>query len=231
MRLDYAAQNEEFDAVWERRNQSPYVMGSWTDNDWAKGRTQYLTFLVRAQDPKILEKVASVQRNLSRYSCIDPLPSKYLHLTVKEMNCFLTDNKKNEDEYTRKELDEISREATEVIKTYEAFDVRLERLNNFTSVVCIEGHDGGTIRSINAELREKTGLTTLQNDPNFLPHMSIALYKSNEDYPELISYLEKARDTLIGTIHIDSVQLVIAHLPETKGYPRLEVLVDYPLKH
>jgi 2'-5' RNA ligase len=231
MRLDYTAQSMEFDAVWERRNQPPYVMGSWIDNDWAKGRTQYLTFLVRVQDSGIMEKVASIQRELSRFSCIDPLPLDYLHLTVKEMNSFLADDKKHMDEYTREELDGISSKAAEVIKAHDAFDVRLERLNNFTSVVCVEGHDGGIIRAINTELREKTGLPALQHDSAFLPHMSIAQYKNNEDYAELISYLEKNRNTVIGSIHINSIQLVIAHLPKTSGYSRLEVLEEYSLKH
>ena len=231
MRLDYKAQNTEFDAIWERRHQPPYVMDSWTDNEWANGRTQYLTCLIRVQTPKIIEKVASVQRELSSYRCVDPLPPEYLHLTVREVNGFLAEVKQQEDEYTRKELETISRQAAEVIKTYEVFDVKLKRLNNFTSVICVEGHDGGVIREINAELREKTGLPTLQHDTAFLPHMSVAQYRSSEDYSELIMHLEKKRETVIGPVSVECVELVIAHLPKQDGCPRLEVLEEFPLKH
>ncbi len=231
MRLDYAAQSQEFDNIWENRSQPPYVMGSWTDNDWAKGRTQYPTFLIKVNEEGIREKVEAIQCQLSKFECIDVLPPDYLHLTVKETGRFLVDHKENDDEYTPQELDAICENAKRVIRSFEPFEVKLERLNNFTSVVCVEGHDGGVIRSINKMLRDEIGINMLQYDPAFLPHMSIAQYKNDNDFPRLITRLEKIRDTEIGTLKVENIQLVIANLPTDQGHPRIEIIKEYSLKH
>jgi len=231
MRLDHEAQNKEFNSTWEKRYQPPFVLESWTDNDWAKGRTEYLTFLIKIKDQSIQNIVSVTQDKFKEFRCVAPLPPDYLHITVKELGLFLTNEKTAEDEITCEELCPLIEEAGTIIKQYEPFDVKLERLNNFTSVVCVEGHDGGVLRDINKNLRETLGLKPLFHDPTFLPHMSIILYKSTEDYQELIRYLEKARETRIGTLIVDSVELVIAHLPISGMYPRLETIHEFPLKH
>lgn len=227
---DFASQTQEFNKVWENRNQPPFVLDNWVNNDWAKGRTQYLTFLARVRDKQIHEKVSQIQQKLAEFPCVEPFKADYLHVTVKEISCFLVDEKKNSDEYTKSELDQVSEKAGKIIQRYEPFTVNLERLNNFTSVICVEGHDGGVIRGMNAELREELDLPVLQYDSRFLPHMSITQYTSEEQYRELISYLEEIRDTEVGIIHVDKIQLVIAHLPVTGRIPRIEVLHEYPLK-
>jgi len=231
MRLDYESQSKEFDAIWEQRYQSPFILESWTDNDWSKGRTKYLTFLIKINDQQIKKQVKIVQEKLAEYKCIDPFPLDYLHLTVKETGLFLVEEKTAEDEITQAELKQMIDEARKIIKQYEPFKITLERLNNFKAVVCVEGHDGGVMREINKSLREKLGLKSLIHDPTFLPHMSITQYKSLEDYQELIQYLEKERDTSIGTLMVDNVELVIAHLPISGKYPRIEILEEFPLKH
>jgi len=231
MRLDYESQSKEFDAIWEQRYQSPLILESWTDNDWAKGRTKYITFLIKINDQQIKKQVKIVQEKLAEYKCIDPFPLDYLHLTVKETGLFLVEEKTADDEITRAELKQMVDEARKIIKQYESFKITLERLNNFKAVVCVEGHDGGVMREINKNLREKLRLKSLTHDPGFLPHMSITQYKSPEDYQELLQYLEKERDTSIGTLMVDNVELVIAHLPISGKYPRIEILEEFPLKH
>lgn len=231
MRLDYEAQNKEFDAIWENRNQPPLIMEDWTNNDWAKGRTEYLVFLIKINDQSIQTKVTAIQEKLAKYQSVDPFPIDYLHLTVKETGLFLTPDKTADDEITRAMLRNMIDEAGKIIKEYEPFEIKLERLNNFKSVVCVEGHDGGIIREINKNLREQLELKSLIHDPKFLPHMSITQYRSTEDYQELIQYLEKTRDTKIGTVNVDRIELVDAHLPAKGMYPRIEVLAEFPLKH
>ena len=231
MRLDYESQTKEFDAIWEQRYQSPFILESWTDNDWSKGRTKYLTFLIKINDQSIKKQVTIVQEKLAEYRCIDPFPLDYLHLTVKEIGLFLVEEKTADDEITRAELGLLIDKAGKIIKQYESFEINLERLNNFKAVVCVEGHDGGVIREINKNLGEKLRLKSLIHDPGFLPHMSITQYKSTEDYQELIQYLEKERDTSIGTVIVDNVELVTAHLPVSGKYPRIEILEEFPLKH
>ncbi|MBD3172673.1 hypothetical protein GF326_09390 [Candidatus Bathyarchaeota archaeon] len=229
MKLDYISQRKEFETVWERRHQQPQVLESWTDNNWAKDRTEYLTFLVSINDQTIQEKTIKVQDQLSQYRCIDTLPVEYLHITIKETGCFIVDEKTRFDEATRQEVMNIAVEAKKIIKEYNPFTIQLKRLNNFSSVICVEVYDGGIIRNINKKLRNINGVNTLPHDPGFLPHMSIAQFQSDQDYEGLIKTLEEKRETCIGKLIIDHIELVVAHLPKNNRYPQLEVITELPL--
>ena len=230
MRLDWEKQVEEFDAVWETRHQPPFIMENWVDNDWAKGRTGYLTFLIGVRDEKVIERINEIQSSLQEYECFEPYPDEYFHITVKELSCFLVSEKKNPDEYTKEELYQLVEKAKEKLEDFEPFELELKNLNNFKSNVIVQAHDGGYIRNINRALLEIPGVQKLQYDyPRFLPHVSIAQYRSSEDYTELINQLERVRETIVGPLRVDSIQLVIAHLPKQGRYPRLETLEELPL--
>jgi 2'-5' RNA ligase len=230
MKLDFLSQRREFDAVWERRHSDPLVLDSWVDSEWANGRSRYVTFLVKVDDPMIIKRVQGVQDMLARFGCVQRLPSDYLHLTVKETGCFLVEAKTGEDEITGEEVGILRDDVQGILEEYGPFSVKLGRLNNFNSVVCVEGHDGGVLREINRGLREGLDLMELRYDPVFLPHMSITSYRSEQNYPELIDYLEKNRDKRVGELTVKEIKLVIAHLPDTSGSPRLETVETYPLK-
>ncbi len=230
MELDYEKQAEEFNNIWDTRHQPPFITGSWVDNDWARGRTEYLTFLIRVRDRGIIERIKDTQTGLAEYICIDPLPEDYFHMTVKELNAFLVQEKTAPDEYTEDELPALIGAAKDRLKEFKPFDVRLEHLNNFKSTVCAQAHDGGFIRNINGALLEIPRVKKLRNDyPRFLPHISIALYKGTEDYEQLIKHLEKIRETKLGTLRVESVELVIAEFPRTGRYPKLKTIEEFKL--
>jgi 2'-5' RNA ligase len=129
------------------------------------------------------------------------------------------DEKTGFDEVTWEKVMNIAVEAKRIIKEYKPFTIQLKRLNNFSSVVCVEGYDGGVIRDINEKLRDIDGVNTLPHDPSFLSHMSIAQFQSDQDYEGLIKTLEEKRETCIGKLIIDHIELVVAHLPKNNRYP------------
>jgi len=224
------AQSYEFNQIWAKRRQQPTVTESWVDNEWARGRTQYLTFLVKVTDRQIIKAVDETQSALAAFPCVDPFPASYLHITVKETGCFLVDEKEAVDEYTGDMLPGLIRAAREILESYSPFDVWLGNLNNFKSVVCVEGHDGGFVRDMNRALLEIPGMVRLRNDfPGFLPHLSIAQYRSVEGYQRLIDYLEKHRERLIGSLRVEGVELVVAELPLRGRYPKLRSVSEFRL--
>ncbi len=205
-------------------------MENWVENDWAKGRTEYLTFLVRVKDQAVIGKIRDIQSKITEFQCIEPCPSEYLHITVKEIGCFLAQEKKNEDELTKEELYRIISEAKDILEKFSPFEARLEKFNNFKSAVVIQAQDGGVIREINGALLDIPGIQKMGHDyPRFLPHVSIAQYQSEEEYEEFIKYLEQNRDTRVGPLRIDTVELVIAHLPVKERFPRLETIEEFKL--
>jgi len=222
-------QEAKFNEVWERRSEPPYVTESWVDNDWAKGRTDWLTFLIRVKDKKIINQIQKVQDELTRFDCIEIFPEEYFHITIKEL-AFLVKEKQHPDEITNEELQTFIMSVQEKITDLKPFEIELMNLNNFKSTVCVEGRDGEVINNINGTILAIDGVQRYKHDyPGFLPHLSVAQYKNTEDFEELIEYLELMRDTHIGTLIVDSFELVIAELPVKERYPKLKPLHTFQL--
>jgi 2'-5' RNA ligase len=222
---------DRFNSTWEERLRPPKITENWVYNDeWAKGRTQYITFLIRIKESTIIEQVSRIQENLLQFPCVDPFPSEYLHITVKGTGKFLVGNKKNNDEIQSEELPKLISDAEIVLSSFSPFTVSLSNINCFTEVLCIEVYDEGVIREVNRTLSRVNGINKTKYDyPRFLPHMSISQFKCSEGYDDLIDYLEDARDVELGTTLIDEIELVKALLPKEGRYPRLETLHRFKL--
>jgi 2'-5' RNA ligase len=221
--------NEEWVAgykrLWEMRSQAPIVTESWANSEWARGRTDYITFLIKVEAPEIITAAQKAQEGLRAFSCADPYPAEYLHLTVKETGCFLVDEKESEDEITREEITKLVESAREALGSQKAFTVNVQNLNHFRSNIVAEAHDTGEIREMNRKLMELEGVQRLRNDfPLFLPHMSLCQFKGIEDYDQLVEHLEVNRETVLGGFKVERADLIKAILPVKDRYPVLEVL-------
>ena len=190
MKLDWEKQVEEYNLVWEKRNQTPDVTENWVKNNWALGRNQYLTFLIKVNDDAIIERVKEIQSELSQFTCVDPFPPEYFHISIKGAG-FLVPQKTEKDEITKNEIPRIIREARTRLKKYSPFEMNLENLNNFVSAIVVQAHDGGVVRHIHETLGEIPGFIKASYYPGYLPHLSIAQYKSADEYTELIKHLEQ----------------------------------------
>jgi 2'-5' RNA ligase len=148
------------------------------------------------------------------------LRKEALHITVKGCG-FLVESVKQEDEVLKKNLSTIIDQAGEILRKFRRFDVLLARLNIFPDVVFVEVHDDGKIGELNKTLQLIPEVRKIKFDyPNFLPHASIALFKNTQQFAKLVTCLEELRNTEFGTMTIDSIELLIAHLDPT--HPKLE---------
>ena len=150
-----------YQRIWEMRNQSPIVTESWANSEWAKGRTDYITFLIKVEAPEIIAVAQKAQEGLRAFSCADPFPAEYMHLTVKETGCFLVNEKESEDEITREEIKQLVESARIVLKGVKEFTVNVQNLNHFRSNIVAEAHDGGEIREMNKKLMGLEGVQKL----------------------------------------------------------------------
>ena len=211
--------------LWKMRSQAPIVTENWADSEWAKGRTDYITFLIRVEAPEILTEAQKVQEGLRAFSCADPYPVEYLHLTIKETGCFLVDKKENEDEIKRDEVSKLVESARKVLDGVEGFTINVQNLNHFRSNIVAEAHDRGEIREMNSRLLGLEGVQKMGYDyPSFQPHMSLGQFKGTEDHDQLVEYLEVNRETSLGGFKVEKVSLVKAILPVNDRYPVLEIL-------
>jgi len=221
--------NDRFTDVWERRKKIQLnVTKYWIDNDWTKGRNQYLTFHVRIKDEELIEKIVEIQSELSTISCVAPFPKDYFHISVAGLG-FLAKSEEYEDDILIENLQRIINQAKEVLQSSSKFDVFLSKLNIFPDVVFTEVHDGGKIEEMYRRLQAIPEIRKRKFDyPSFLPHISIMHFQNNKDFTRLISYLEKLRDTEFGNMTVNCIELVNAHL--FKKYPKLNTIHTFELK-
>ena len=221
--------NDRFTDVWERRkNIQLNVTKYWIDDDWTKGRSQYLTFHVRIRDEELIENIVEIQSRLSANACAAPFPQDYFHISVSGLG-FLAKSEEYEDDILIENLQGIVNQAKEVLQTFSKFDVVFSKLNIFPDVVFVEVHDRNKIEEIHRRLKAIPEIRKRKFDyPSFLPHISIMHFQKNKDFIRLISYLEKLRDTEFGKMTVNSIELVKAHL--FKKYPKLNTIHTFELK-
>ena len=218
-----------FAEVWRERNRiQPEITHDWVDNDWAKGRNQFLTFLIRIRDEKLIQKIIEIQDKLSTIPCVDQFPKDYFHITVKGCG-FLAKSEKHEDDILIENLQKIVSQAKEVLQAFHKLNVLLPKLNIFSEVVLIEVHDEGKIGELNKGLQAIPEIKKMEFDyPNLLPHISIAQFKNDKEFARLISCLEKMRETEFGELTVNHIELVNAHLSER--YPTLKTVHAFELR-
>jgi 2'-5' RNA ligase len=212
-----------FADIWRERNKiQPEITIDWVDNDWAKGRNQFLTFLIRIRDEKLIQKIIEIQDKLSTVPCVDPFPKDYLHITVKGCG-FPVESEIHEDDILIENLQKIVSQAKEVLQTFHKFNVLLPKLNIFSNVVLVEVHDEGKIGELNKGLQAIPEIKKMKFDyPILLPHISIAQFQNNQEFARLICCLEELRETEFGELTVNYIELVNAHL--SGRYPTLKTL-------
>jgi 2'-5' RNA ligase len=216
-------------SVWERRKNIQLNMTKyWIDNDWTKGRNQYLTFHVRIRDEELIEKIVEIQSKLTTISCVAPFPKDYFHISVAGLG-FLAKSEENEDDILIGNLQRIINQVKEALQPFSKFDVFLSNLNIFPDVVFVEVHDGGKIEEIFRRLQAIPEIRRRKFEyPSFLPHISIMHFQKKKDFTRLIGCLEELRDTDFGKMTVNSIELVNAHL--FKKYPKLNTTHTFGLK-
>jgi 2'-5' RNA ligase len=222
--------NEAFAKIWGHRNNIRPVVheGEWTKGEWARGRSEYLTFLIKIDSEKIAERIGDVQNKLSVASCMDPFPKEYLHISVKSGG-FLVGTIKSDDEISRKNITKIIDQASKTLEDVRPFKVWLKKLNIFSDVVFVEVHDNNAIKGIHKSLKERVDFlrSSRYEGDSFIPHLSICGFKNEKEFSKLLMVLEKLRNTSFGAFEVDSLDLVVAHL--NHKWPILETIHTYAL--
>ncbi len=219
---------EAYEKTWEMRRKPPVVAEGWTK--WAKGRTDYLTFLIRVDDPELVKKIIELQEALHGLDCLDFFLPHYFHLTVKEVSCFLVNEKKEDDELTYQQLEALISSAEDKLKNNHSFNVELKNVNHFRSNIVVEAHDDGFIREMNKKLLKVKGVKKLPYDyPKFLPHLSVCQFNSSDNHDEVVNRLETLRPFKVGEMRVQKIDLVKVILQPSKNSPLFETIRSFDL--
>ena len=216
-----------YDDLWGQRHD---IQPTIIDKTWSKGRMKHLAFLYRVTDVEIIQNVQNIQNDLSQYSCYDPFPLEYMHITVKVLG-FLNNAKEYEDDISDNELDDIMKRAEAAFSCFEKFDITIGGMNLVPQVAFAQVLDNDITEQLNKAVLDIPGVKKREGRdfPDLMPHMTMGQFKSTEDFNELIKAIEmNYRDHEFGTASIDKIELVLVHLEDE--YPLLETIKSYGLK-
>lgn len=220
-----------FDDAWSRFQtlDALHIDGDTRDQDWSRGRAQYLAFILRIEDVAAREHIARASERLREIPGVDLYPDWYWHVTVKGAG-FQVIRRSHDDDILREDVSRIARDAARVLSREAAFDVQLGLANAFPSVVIAEVLDGSRTRDLNVALTQ--GLPQLAPSPGdgdaFLPHISIARFTSNDGLPALKQTLAALRAEGPGpSFPIRRVEFIKAWL--TEDVPEFDTLATYQL--
>jgi 2'-5' RNA ligase len=207
----------EFAAAWRifQRTESLRLAEDTLESEWTRGRSEYAAFLVRMTDAGVCACIERTIEEIRAIPGVDPYPEPYWHATVKGVG-FVVEEPSGEDELSPARLAAMVEEARPLIEATPSFELRLGLPSAFAEVMIIEVLDGGAIRSLNMRLLE--ALPGVQRNPfdgaMFLPHVSIARFRSQEGLGELKETLSRLRASppTEASFQVREVELIRAHL-------------------
>ncbi len=230
--------SQEFAAAWRlfERTESLRLAEDTLESEWTRGRSEYAAFLVRMTDAGVIAAIERTIEAIAGIPGVDPYPAPYWHATVKGVG-FVVDEPSGADELSPARLAAMMEEARPLIEATPPFELRLGRPGAFAEVVIMEVLDGRAIRSLNMRLLEAVpGLLRGPFDgAMFLPHVSIARFRSQEGLGELKETLSRLRAEAGEAVppeadklfEVREVQLISAHL--SAAAPTFAVVGAYGL--
>lgn len=205
------------------------LVGDAAEREFTKGRAQALGFQVRIEDAGARRRIERASERLAGIPGVELLPDWFWHITVK-MAGFQVIKRSHDDDILRQDVARLARDAKDIITGFPAFEARLGRPNAFASVVFVEVHDGGRLGELNRALLE--GVANIARYPydgdGYLPHVSIARFRSNDGLADLKSRLADLRSDEAGTaMPVARVEFIKAWLSEDP--PEFDTQASYQL--
>ncbi len=150
---------------------------------------------VRARSLSLLEQ-------LDEFSCLRVTPPDDLHLTAKLFNAGRSPTGRIDTDHVHELISRIAGDTA-------PFEVNFPRLNLFPDTVYAEADGDGALTRLNRLFCQAAETTDTDRDCEaFIPHLTLGYFTDDEDYDELIDYMEANRDPELPTLTVDELALV-----------------------
>ena len=183
---------------------------------------RHLVFLARVADDDLRAALRPTLDALSGFDCLAVVPERYLHVTVT-----LAGNVGPERQLSESDEKRIATDARDAFSGVDPFEISLPRLNIFPTVVFAEVEDGGAFAALNDRACAIDGIERHDRDEDFVPHATLAQFRSERDYDGLADWLEENRTLPVPPLRVAELELVAVTLDER--FPRFETVARYPL--
>jgi 2'-5' RNA ligase len=161
-----------------------------------------LSVLVDASESAVRTHSLPLLEQLDEFSCLRVTPPDDLHLTAKLFNAGRSPTE-------RLDADRVHQLISQVAADTPSFEVEFPRLNLFPDTVYAEADGDGALTKLNRVFCQAAETTDTDRDcESFIPHLTLGYFTDDEDYDELIDYMENNRDPGLPTLTVDELALV-----------------------
>jgi len=217
---------EEYERMWERFvRERRLEFGGHMDPKWQEGHKLSASLMIQVDAARFHERLEPLREALRPFTFVSVHPDHFLHITLILLG-FVVDEPGEEDEISRKRLQEIEDSARIVLSDFPACTIRLANLNAFPGAAFIEAHDGGMLD----KLRDALCVSCDLKKPPGPPHLTIAYFQApdgTEVPEELISTIARYRDWPVGEMIVENVEMTLLDL--RTDYPDPRTLARIPL--
>lgn len=225
------ALRREFDAAWAQFKTlgALRLVPDTLESEWSRGRDTYLAFLTPVDDPAVVGYLRGVARAIEGIPGVEPYPEDYWHITVKGIGFEARTSAQPED-VSASQVAGVAEAARDVFAGQPAFETQIGLVGAFPEVLLAEVWGSAAVRALNIRLIETVpGVVRYPFDGgNFLPHISIARFTSNDGLAQLKEIISSLRDGPAGPAFIiREVHLIRARLSERT--PSFETIEIFPL--
>ena len=217
---------DEYRRLWERFVRGRRLEhGGHMDPDWQEGHKLSASLMVPVEASRFHDRLEPLREALRPFPFVSLHPDHFVHITLVLLG-FLVDEPQEEDEISRKRLEEIERRARIALSDFPSFNVRFANLNAFPGAAFIEAHDVGMLE----RLRDSLCVSCDLKKPSGPPHLTIAYFQApdgTEAPEELISAIARYRDWPVGEMMVENVEMTLLDL--RMDYPEPRTLARIPL--
>lgn len=187
-----------------------------------RGVDRHLVFLADVVDESVHDALRPTLDALAEFDCLAVVPEEYLHVTVT-----IAGNVGPDCRLSAADEQRVAAAARDAFDGVESFEVTFPRLNVFPSVVFADVADGGAFADLNGRACGIDGIEVHERDESFVPHLTLAQFRSTGDYGEFVAWAEANRTLSVPPLRVDAVELVAVSLDER--FPPFETVARYPL--
>jgi len=213
----------EVTSYWDERHEMS--VDPTTDADVAdQNGVRHLVFLARVDDESVRETLRPTLDALSEFDCLAVVPEQYLHVTVT-----IAGNVGSGQRLSEHEEERVAAAGRTAFADASAFEVTFPQLDLFPSVVFASVDDGGSFEGLNERACGIDGIEVHGRDEGYVPHLTLAQFRSRDEYEDLLAWLESNRSLEAPSTRVTDVDLVAVDRDER--FPEFETVARYPLAH
>lgn len=195
----------DVEEYWDRRREispspeRPFV----ADGD------RRLALLADVSDADLADRYERLSARLDEFACLRPTPPEELHLTAKVFDRRTRESETAGGDADAPSVERVDQLVRDAVDGVDRFEVDFPRLNLFPDAVYAEVEDEGVLSAVNRRLCDRVETMTADRDAEqFLPHLTLGYFTSDEEYDGLVDFLEVNRDLAFPTTTVSEFHLV-----------------------